>query len=222
MHIVRDVIIVGSLLTVVVGFVFGAGWGAFSLWEQGFVEGRRAIMQELKADMDMVNQGIAATPPQPVAQAAPEPVKTSSTHHRTPVVREPAARASRSVNLRSLPPIPPKPVKPPPENEVGPVQPRLSVEDIVAGVKKNAKSVIGCLRAARKREEIVPGKYKMVLNWDIRPDGQVENPRVSGPAFILKTSLPDCFAIAMEWWTFPRSRSGAPIKNFPFGPITVR
>ncbi|MEZ4272667.1 MAG: hypothetical protein R3C68_14920 [Myxococcota bacterium] len=99
---------------------------------------------------------------------------------------------------------------------------KLKIEDIVAGVKSNAGTVMPCLKTARSKGEIVPGTYKLILDWQIKPNGGVTAAVVKGPANILETSLPKCFASAMRRWKFPASSDGAPVKNFPFGPFTVK
>ncbi len=102
------------------------------------------------------------------------------------------------------------------------VKEKLSIQDIVGGVKKNAGSVMGCLKSARAKGEIVPGTYKLILGWDIKPNGSVANTRMVGPSKVMGTSLPSCFARSMRKWKFPPSQKGAPVKNFPFGPFTVK
>jgi len=104
----------------------------------------------------------------------------------------------------------------------GPVKPKLKVQDIVSGVKKNAGSVMHCLKKAREAGEIIPGTYKIILDWDITPHGSVRNGRVTGPSSLMGTHIPGCFERAMRRWKFPHSETGAPVKNFPFGPFTVK
>jgi hypothetical protein len=84
------------------------------------------------------------------------------------------------------------------------------------------KTVAPCLKTARAKNEISPGKYTFVLDWTIRPNGSVGNARLKGPQNVLSSSLPRCFSAAMGRWRFPTSRDGAPISNFPFGPVNVR
>jgi hypothetical protein len=109
-----------------------------------------------------------------------------------------------------------EPKNKPPEKD------KLSVQDIVAGVKQNAGQVMPCLKAARDKGEIVPGTYKLILDWNISPSGSVADARLTGPGNVMGTTLPGCFAKAMKRWKFPSSKSGAPVKNFPFGPFTVK
>lgn len=102
------------------------------------------------------------------------------------------------------------------------VKEKLGIQDIVNGVKTNAGAVMPCLQKARSNGEIVPGTYKLILNWDINPNGSASNGRMTGPANVMGTSLPACFGRAMKKWKFPASKQGAPVKNFPFGPFTVK
>ncbi len=43
-----------------------------------------------------------------------------------------------------------------------------------------------------------------------------------GPAKVLGTSLPACFASKMRQWKFPKTQTGAPITNFPFPKFTIK
>ncbi len=99
--------------------------------------------------------------------------------------------------------------------------PPLTKDDIVEGVKSNGGKLKPCLTAARSKGEILPGRYKFVLNWRIQPSGGVSNASLSGPSEVMGTSLPRCFSRVMSSWKFKPSKAGAPIKNFPL-PITVR
>jgi hypothetical protein len=98
----------------------------------------------------------------------------------------------------------------------------LSRSEIVQGVKRNSKLIAPCLKTARSNGQLLPGRYTFVLDWTIKPDGSVEKARLRGPANVLQTSLVACFEKAMKKWRFPASRHGAPISNFPFGPVNVR
>ncbi len=98
----------------------------------------------------------------------------------------------------------------------------LSKDDIFGGVRAGMRSVQVCLAAARKNGELVPGRYTFVLDWTIAKDGSTQNPRMKGPAEVLGTSLPVCFASKMKAWRFPASQKATPIANFPFGPIVIR
>ena len=136
--------------------------------------------------------------------------------------------------LRSVPKADPKPeavARPVPRPEVKPApKPRvekvdkakLGIKDIVDGVRKNAKLVTPCLKTARRAGELIPGKYKLILNWTILPNGSVTGSQLKGPSKILGTSLATCIPHAMRQWKFPSSDKGAPVKNFPFGPFTVK
>lgn len=102
-----------------------------------------------------------------------------------------------------------------------PSKARLTQADVVDGVKKNAVKLLPCLKAARSKGEITPGTYKFILDWTIQPNGNVSGARLKGPANVMGTSMPACFAKAMRKWKFPASKQGAPVSNFPFGPINV-
>ena len=97
----------------------------------------------------------------------------------------------------------------------------LSKEDIWGVVRSNASRVGPCLKAARAKGEIQPSSYTFILNWTIRPDGGVQGAQLTGPPQVLGSSLPGCFASVLGTWHFPASVGGAPIKNFPFGPVNV-
>ncbi|MEL6544409.1 MAG: GYF domain-containing protein [Myxococcota bacterium] len=97
----------------------------------------------------------------------------------------------------------------------------LTKDDIVAGVKKNGGKLKPCLTAARSKGEILPGKYRFILNWRIQPSGGTSDAKLTGPGEVMGTSLPQCFRRVMSSWRFKPSKAGAPIKNFPL-PITVR
>ena len=176
---------------------------------------------------------VAAPPPQQVAVAAPAPApaptptpapaaattaapaatakteedgeegrrKHMKAKHRAGMAREEAPTAA---------PVP-----------SGPVKASLTKDDIWNVVKANAAKTMPCLRAARTRGEILPSKYTFIIDWTIRPDGGVSDAHLKGPPQVLATSLPQCFSGVLEQWHFPASQSGAPIKNFPFGPVNV-
>lgn len=104
-----------------------------------------------------------------------------------------------------------------------PKKAKLTIDDIVAGVKKNGPKVASCIRQAKSRGEIVPGSYKFILDWTILPTGKVVGAKMKGPSSVMGTSLPGCFKRVMQSkWRFPRSRKKSPVRNFPFGPIKVR
>ena len=98
----------------------------------------------------------------------------------------------------------------------------LSKDDIFSAVKQNAAKAAPCLQAARSKGEIQPGSYTFTLDWTILPNGSVSNATLKGPATVLNSSLPGCFASVIGSWKFPASQVGAPIRNFPFGPITIK
>ncbi len=94
--------------------------------------------------------------------------------------------------------------------------------DIKGGVKQGMPAVMGCIKAARAASELVPGSHTLILDWVIAPSGAVTDAQVRGPAAVLNTSLPACFSKGMRKWRFPSSPEGAPVKNFPFGPFTLK
>lgn len=101
------------------------------------------------------------------------------------------------------------------------VKASLGKEDIWGVVRQSASKVAPCIKNARSRNEIPAGKYTFVLDWTIRPDGAVVDAHLKGPPEVLSTSLAACFSSAMMTWHFPASQAGAPIANFPFGPVNV-
>lgn len=103
----------------------------------------------------------------------------------------------------------------------GAVKASLTKEDIWGVVVKNASKVTPCIKNARARNEIPAGRYTFILDWVIRPDGAVVEPQLKGPDAVMNTSLEGCFASALTQWHFPASQNGAPIANFPFGPVTI-
>jgi len=137
-----------------------------------------------------------------------------------------SARVASSVADRRLfPERHPAPTKPGQQELASraiPEKLKLMVEDIVTGVKQNASKVMPCIKTARADGEILPGTYELILDWTIKPDGSVTGARLKGPTSVLGTSLPSCFAEAMREWKFPASAKGAPVRNFPFEPFTVK
>lgn len=103
-----------------------------------------------------------------------------------------------------------------------PAKAALSKQDIFNGIKKNGPMVADCIKSARSKSEIVPGEYKFILDWTIKPDGSVTQGKLKGPANVMGTSLPACFASVMRRWSFPPSQRETPVANFPFGPINIR
>jgi hypothetical protein len=92
---------------------------------------------------------------------------------------------------------------------------------VIAGVKQGSGTLGPCLRTAQAKREIVPGKHTLILQWKIEPNGTVTDPRLVGPANLMGTSLPACFSNAMRKWQFPATPKGAPVRNYPLGPISV-
>ena len=98
----------------------------------------------------------------------------------------------------------------------------IDQKDVMVGVKKGMGAVMGCIKKARAQGELAPGRHTLVLEWSIQPSGKVANPKLKGPANVLGTSLPNCFARGMRKWRFPSSEKGAPVRNFPFGPFSIK
>lgn len=171
---------------------------------------------------------VIKVPPKEPSKASPKITKVRSNPKPPPgkpAVRQPPARPARPATSRKVS----KPSAPKTsaldsvfESSQGVVKERLSKKDIVDGVRANAKTVMGCLKRARKKGEIVPGTHKVILDWTIKADGKVVLPEFKGPVNLMSTSLPACFEASMLQWTFAESRKGAPIRNYPFGPFTVR
>ncbi|MBI5508892.1 MAG: zinc-ribbon domain-containing protein [Deltaproteobacteria bacterium] len=95
------------------------------------------------------------------------------------------------------------------------VKPNLTKDDVMGGVKKNAASLGPCLSAAKAKSELAPGQHTLVLDFMIQPNGSVKDGALKGPAYVMGTSLPGCFAQKMRGWQFAASKAGAPVKNFP-------
>ena len=91
----------------------------------------------------------------------------------------------------------------------------------MAGVRENAKSLGPCLQAARSRQEVLPGKLRLVLSWTVLPSGAVSRPKLQGPRTVQNTSLPACFESKMEAWRFPPSDAPSKVRNFPL-PVNLR
>ncbi|MFC1611591.1 hypothetical protein ACFL6C_11585, partial [Myxococcota bacterium] len=98
----------------------------------------------------------------------------------------------------------------------------LAKEDLMAGVKGGMGAVMGCVSTATVDRELKPGEHTLVLEWNIQPDGSVADPHMVGPNYLMATSMPDCFARGMLNWRFAASAAGAPVRNFPFGPFTIK
>jgi predicted Zn finger-like uncharacterized protein len=96
-----------------------------------------------------------------------------------------------------------------------------SRDDVMNGVRTNAKLLGPCLQAAKAKAELAPGKHVLVLDFLIKPNGSVTDGQLKGPAYVMSTSMPGCFAQKMKSWTFPPSKGGAPVKNFPL-PFTMQ
>lgn len=170
----------------------------------------------------------AATPPPAAAAATPPPAEAKAAaaadddegdepehkgKHKGKKKARPAGQEGGQVARAT-------PVTPPPA-AAEPAKASLTKDDIWNVVKVNAGKTMPCLKAARSRNEIVPGKYTFVIDWTIRPNGSVGDARLKGPANVMASSLPGCFSTVISQWRFPPSQAGAPITNFPFGPVNV-
>lgn len=98
----------------------------------------------------------------------------------------------------------------------------LTVKQIVAGVKKQFRSIKKCIATAHSQNELGKGKHILRLSWTIETNGSVSQPRVTGPPDLAKTSLGKCVPASMSRWKFPKSSKASPVKNFPLGPFTIR
>ena len=205
-HVVLGGVIVAVL---VIGAVAG-----LVLWQ-----GRPALAPPEAPQQAAQQTAKAPPPPAPHATAATEAAPGEPEAEKAS--EEPATQKTTRRTTR-----PPKASKPKPKPRVAAAEPpakaSLTKDDIVSTVKQNAAKVAPCLKTARSRNEIVPGSYKFVIDWTIRPNGSVTNARLTGPSNVLGTSLKGCFEGVIRAWRFPASQNGAPITNFPFGPITVR
>jgi hypothetical protein len=196
--------------------------------------GAQPAAQQQQQPQPSAPQASAAAPATPTP--APQPDAQPSRPTRPSGGGEDKKPAAKTTTPRDEPP-PPAKTKPkgggddiddlldddkPKKGGGAPAKESLTKDDIINGVKKNGPMVGECLKAARGKNEIVPGEYKFILDWTIRQDGGVSNPKLKGPANVMGTSLPACFGSVMRRWTFPASQKETPIANFPFGPINIR
>lgn len=108
------------------------------------------------------------------------------------------------------------------ENPLPKPQP-FSMQTVVDTVRAEAKTVEPCLRTALEDGEIqanVP--HRLVLAWEINPDGSVASPRITGPEHLRHTSMVICLPHPMLNWRFPPPGRRVPIRNYAFGPFTIR
>jgi hypothetical protein len=113
-----------------------------------------------------------------------------------------------------------RPGKGPNGQKSGPRARKLTRDVIVATVRKQMSSLVPCIKRARVAGEIVPGRHTFVLDWVVEPGGAVSRPSLKGPAAVLRSSLPACFAAQMGGWKFPRTGERTPVSRFPL-PVTV-
>lgn len=97
----------------------------------------------------------------------------------------------------------------------------LAARDVVQGVEESARSLWPCIEQARAEGVLAPGEYRLLLSWNILPDGSVDEARMDGPAQIRTDPLSGCISAAMRSWRFPASERGAPVRNFPL-PFSIR
>lgn len=162
----------------------------------------------------------AAAPAEAKPAEAPAETKPAQTQAEPKPQAEAPKPAAPKPAAHTPPPPRPAP-KPEPRREASPGKEKLALEDILAGVKKGQGAVRPCLERAQRGRELLPGSYRIILDWMIRPDGSVTGAKVKGPASVLSSSLPACFELQMRKWKFPPSAKGAPVRNFPFGPVTI-
>lgn len=161
----------------------------------------------------------AAAAPAAPAAVAPAPRAATAAPDAEAAAHAPASHAKKPHEAHA-----PRAASPAATAAPGPsaaVKASLGKEDIWGVVRQSASKVAPCIKNARSRNEIPAGKYTFVLDWTIRPDGAVVDAHLKGPPEVLSTSLAACFASAMVTWRFPASQAGAPIANFPFGPVNV-
>ncbi len=141
---------------------------------------------------------VAAPAPKPVAKPVAKPVKT--------VTKAVAPRRPRA------------PAKPKEDDIFADrsVKAKLSRTDIMGGVRNGKRHISHCSERARRSGELPRGNYRIVLDWQIRPDGSVTKTRTRGSSTVENTSIPACIALGMRKWSFPSSKSGAPIRNFGY------
>jgi hypothetical protein len=165
---------------------------------------------EVAAKLDPTPPGAQPSVAPPVATPPPAPARPPSKApavEERPSTKEPrGAKKHRNAGGR----------------EVGAAMEKLSVEDIVATVKTNAGKLAPCMESARNRGELTPGSYKLLLDWTVRPNGGVGEVALVGPSQLVGSTLALCVTGSIRGWQFPASASGAPVKNYPIGPIVVR
>lgn len=93
----------------------------------------------------------------------------------------------------------------------------LEMAEVAEGIKTNLPKIGPCIEAARKGGEIPAGKHTMIFDFDILPGGAVKHGVLTGPDYLLKTSLPKCLASKLRTWRFPDSAHGASVTNVPVG-----
>jgi hypothetical protein len=151
----------------------------------------------------------ALTPIVQTAEAPPTESTALTTPSPKPVARDRAAKPRR----------PSTPSRPAESAAHGGSE--LSADEILAAVKENAASLVPCVRAARAKNELAPGKIKLILAWNIDRSGAVRDPQLVGPPSVLGGSLPGCFAVRMRGWVFRASSDTSTVRNFPL-PLNVR
>jgi hypothetical protein len=229
-------LIVAIVLLAIV--VLGVGGGAF-YWFGIRGQGQQQVETPTPPDTQLAQKGPTNEAPKPAGAEAAAPEKADETEapKEDPSAPEPEAKeaksepkkTSKSTRTRNKPSGKPSGKPKPKKDDIDKVfdAPKANVkasltrDDIFNGVKKNAGKLKPCLTAARSKGEVLPGKYKFVLDWRIQPSGKVTGGKLKGPKEVMKTSLPSCFGRVMNTWKFAVSKSGAPISNFPL-PITVR
>jgi hypothetical protein len=157
----------------------------------------------------------------PAAEPALKPVLPATTADEEPALAPaPAPAPVAKPAPRAVTKKPPRPRSPASDSSAAEGR-ALSREDILAGIRKNAPSLMPCLKAARSNGEIEPGQLRLVLEWNVDADGSVSGGRLKGPPKAVQSSLRTCFAAKMREWQFPASSRTSSVRNFVL-PVNVR
>lgn len=225
----RPKFVAAATIAVVLGVVSGAAVSMYAVQRSTVIEVPvDSVAEDRSSDNSLVNSSATASLVDDVLPLEPIVDHTSG-----------ASSVEAAASLHPIPKRAPAPVtiRPPSRKEgattdggggapsaVG-EQARfveMSKGVIVAGVRSNGATVVSCIKAAVRSGELRAGVHNFTLDWTIRPDGSIADPALVGPARVLHGTLPLCFAREMASWQFPPSGRTTPVRNFPFGPITLR